>query len=262
MPTSFWQQKRVFITGASSGIGWALSEHLASRGAHVGLLARRQDKLAELASTIEAAGGRAAFATADVTDPQQMEQSIRTLEDALGPCGVLIANAGIDGHMRTGGFDPVAARAIFTTNVLGVVNTLGAVLPGMVGRGSGHVVAIASIAAMLGLPGVGPYAASKAALVILMQSLRVDLHRHHIKVTTICPGFIDTPMVAGRPRRVLRFLLSRAEAARRIAHAIERGRAEYWFPWQMRLVARVARALPWGLYRRLCAVLERRASGG
>jgi short-subunit dehydrogenase len=121
---------------------------------------------------------------------------------------------------------------------------------------------VASIAAMLGLPEVGAYSASKAALVTLMESLRVDLHRFGIKVTTICPGFIDTPLIADHPRSVLKFMLQPDEAARRIARAIERGRAEYWFPWQMWLAARLARALPFGLYRRLCARLPKRGAAG
>lgn len=254
----FWREKCVIITGASSGIGWALAEHLAARGASVGLVARRKDRLTELAAAIESAGGRAAWAAADVTDTEQMAQASRTLEETLGSCDVLIANAGI--HRYSPGYDfrPSSANAVFATNVQGVVNAIGAVLPGMVKRRRGHVVAVASIAAMLGLPEVGAYSASKAAVVTLAESLRVDLHGYNVKVTTICPGFVDTPLITDHGRRALRFLLSPADAARRIARAVERGQAEYWFPWQTWLLARVGRALPFDVYRRVCARLPKR----
>ena len=101
--------------------------------------------------------------------------------------------------------------------------------------------------------------ASKAALVTLMESLRVDLHSYGVKGTTICPGFVETPLIADQPREALKFLLEPPEAARRIARAIEHGRAEYRFPWQMWLAARVMRALPFGPYRRLCSLLLRRS---
>ncbi len=255
----YWQDKCVIITGASSGIGWALAEHLATRGAKLGLIARRKEKLSKLAAAIESVGGRAAFALADVTNTEQTTQASRALEEALGPCDVLIANAGI--HRYSPGYDfrPDSANAVFATNVQGVVNAIGAVLPGMVERGRGHLVAMASIAAMLGLPEVGAYSASKAAIVTLMESLRVDLHGYNVKMTTVCPGFVNTPLIADHARPVLKYMLDPADAARRIARAIEHGRTEYWFPWQTWVLARLARALPFSIYRRICSRLPRRA---
>lgn len=259
-PESFWQRKCVIITGASSGIGKALAEHLADRGARVGLIARSKDRLAELAATIESAGGRVTCAPADVTDAEQATRATRILEETLGPCDVLIASAGIHRFTPGAEFDADAARAVVTTNVHGVINAVGAVLPGMVARRSGHLVAVASIAGMVGLPAVGAYSASKAAVVALMESLRVDLHRHNVKVTTICPGFVNTPLIAGHRPALLKFVLSPDDAARRIARAIEHGRSEYWFPWQMWLLARFARALPFWAYRWLCARLPERSA--
>ena len=141
------------------------------------------------------------------------------------------------------------------TNVQGAANTFDAVLPGMLARGGGHLVGMASIAGMLGLPEVGAYSASKAALITLLQSLRLDLHSRRIRVTAVCPGFVDTPFLDGHDRRVLRFMMTAAECARRTAQAVERGRAEAYFPWQTWLLARTARSLPFPLLRRLIAAL-------
>lgn len=255
---SFWLGKCVLITGASSGIGWALAEHLARQGARLGLIARRKEKLAELTGHIQSLGRKAAFAVADVTDPDQVDDAVRTLEHALGLTDVLIANAGM--HKRAPGavFNGSAARAVIDVNVNGVINVIDSVLPSMVDRRSGHIVTIASIAAMLGLPEAGAYCASKAALVTLMESLRVDLHRYHIKVTTICPGFVETPLIAYHSRKELLFLLKPQEAADRIARAIARGKTEYWFPWPMWLLTRLGSLLPFAMYRKICEFFPRR----
>ncbi len=252
-----WDGKCVLITGASSGIGAALAEHLARRGAAVGLTARREDRLRELVERIRHAGGRAEFATADVTDPDQILAACGALEQALGPCDVLIANAGVARPTPGERFTAADANLVLSTNVLGVVNSVAAVLPGMVERRRGHLVAIASIAAMMGLPNSGAYSASKAAVVTLMESLRVDLYRKKVKVTTVCPGFIDTPLLDGYPREVLPTMMSAERAAGIIARAIERGRGKVWFPFRTWALARIARALPFCLYRRVCERLPK-----
>ena len=247
----FWTDRTVIITGASSGIGHALALHLTELGAKLGLIARRRAQLQQLRESIRARGGTAELAVASVDEPDAVRIAVALLEKHLGPCDVLIANAGIHRESPGFAFNVANANAVITTNVLGVVNSLGAVLPGMVRRKRGHIVAISSMAGMIGLPEVGAYSASKAAVVRLMESLRIDLARTGVKVTTICPGFIETPLIADHERGALLFLMSPTQAARRIARAIERGRAEYWFPWQTWLLTRIVRALPGGLYSRL-----------
>lgn len=243
-PTGFWRDRNVFVTGASSGLGWALAEHLAAKGAQLGLTARRGERLAELADRCRARGVRAAFSTADIRDPHQAAAALAALRSELGPCHVLIANAGV--HRPTDGreFCTEAALDVFATNVNGVITTVGAVLPEMVARNDGRIVVVASIAAMLGLPGAGAYCASKAALVTFMESLRIDLLGTNVKLTTVCPGFVDTPLLADHDSRNLKFMLTAPDAAARIARAIERGRAESWFPWPAWALARFGRALP------------------
>jgi len=250
---TFWQDQRVIITGASSGIGRALAEALVARGARLGLISRRQTQLTELAESLNRGTGLlpAATATADVTRADEVQQAVAAIERELGPCDVLIASAGI--HIPTPGprFSPADANAVIATNVQGVINAIGAVLPGMVERRRGHVVAIASMAGLLGLPGVAAYSASKAAVITLMESLSIDLRRYGIRTTTICPGFVDTPLLKDHDRSKLKFLISAREAAERTLRAVEGGKAEAWFPWRMWAVARLGRALPKAIYRRL-----------
>lgn len=241
---TFWRQKHVIITGASSGIGRALVDELAPLAASVGLIARRADRLQELADEIQARGGRAVVAAADVAQREQMFGAVQAIESTAGPCDVLIANAGV--YRKTAGrnFDAVRAGLVVGTNLMGVINSIGAVLPGMVQRNRGHIAAVASVGGMIGLPGAGAYCASKQGVVTLLQSLRADLWRTAIGVTAVCPGYVDTPMITDAERTAIRGLLTAREAARRIVWAIERNRAEYWFPWWTALEVRAARLLP------------------
>ncbi len=244
LSAAFWKDRCVIITGASSGIGRALAEVLASHGARVGLIARRENRLQELAAAIASRNGRAAFASADVTVWEQVSDAVQRLEAQLGPCDVLIANAGVYRKTAAREFDVARAGLVVSTNLLGVIHAVGAVLPGMVSRQRGHVAAVASVGGMIGLPGAAAYCASKQGVVTLLQSLRADLWRTGIRVTAVCPGYVDTPMITDEERATLRGLVSAEDAARRIAWAIQRGRAEYWFPWWTALEVRLARLLP------------------
>jgi short-subunit dehydrogenase len=249
--TAFWRGKSVLITGASSGIGRALAELLADHGAKVGLLARRAGRLRELAAGISARGGRAECAAADVSVAEDVAAAVAALEQSLGPCDVLVANAGVYRKTAARDFDLARMRLVVETNLIGVFHSVGAVAPGMVRRGQGHLAAVSSLAGMLGLPGAAAYSASKRGVVTLMESLRADLWRQGVKVTTVCPGYVDTPMITAEERATLHCLVTAAEAARRIAWAIQQGRAEYWFPWWTAFQVRLAQWLPPALRARI-----------
>lgn len=254
---NFWSGRVVLITGASSGIGRSLALRLAPCGAKIGLIARRRGAMAHIVAEIERDGGCAAFAVADVSDRQAVFDAIASLEGQLGPCDVLIANAGVPVHSPGYAFDAQAATHAININLVGTVNAIAAVLPGMRERRAGHVVGVASIAAMIGFPGAGVYAASKAAMVTLLESLRVDLHPFGVRVTTICPGYVDTPFIADQDPRYHLFKLPVDAACTRIIRAIEKGRPELWFPKRTWLLVRLLRLLPPTLFRIVASRLTR-----
>lgn len=231
------------ITGASSGIGWALAQTLAAEGCKVGLVARRREQLAALAGEIEKHGGTTAFAVADVAEREQTAAAIREVAARLGPVDLLIANAGVGAPTTIEPFNVGDIEKMFRVNLLGVVYSLEAVLPQMLERRRGHLAAISSLAAYKGLPGESGYTSSKAAVNVFMDGLRVQLRSKGIAVTTICPGFVKTPMTEVNEFK-MPWLLTAEEAARRIVRALKRKRKVYNFPWQMALFMKLARWAP------------------
>jgi len=238
---TFWRGKSVVVTGGSSGIGRELCRAAAAAGARVGMVASREGRLAATASEIAAAGGAAHAVACDVTDAAALDAAVRTLEATGGPCDVAIACAGI--HRTSWPLEAATADRVIDVNVKGCIHLAAAVLPGMLARGAGHLCGVASIAAVVGLPGNAAYCASKAALVAFLESLRLDCGPAGVLVTTACPGFVDTPMVTDA-ERAAGGLMPAAQAATAILRAVERGRAEAWFPRHTWLAARLARALP------------------
>lgn len=231
------------ITGASSGIGWDLAKELARRGQSVGLAARRREPLVALSEEIRVAGGRAVALPCDVSDREQVFDAVARCRSELGPIDRLVANAGIGSPTPALRFRGRTVERIFATNLLGLAYAFEAVLPEMLARRQGHLVGVSSIAAWQGVPTSGGYSASKAAVSNLLDALRVELKPHGIAVTTICPGFVATPMTAQNDVP-MPFMLTAPEAARRMARAIEARRARYAFPWQLVCLARLGQWLP------------------
>lgn len=241
---SFWHGKSVLITGGSSGIGRELGRAAAAAGARVGLVARRAEVLAEVAAQIRSTGGDVEVADGDVTDPAAVLAAVSRLEERLGPTDIAVACAGL--HRVTWPLDAARSRAVFDVNVNGAVNLFAAVLPGMIDRGRGHLCGVASLAALVGVRGNAAYSASKAAMVMFLESLRADCQPFGVRVTTACPGYVDTPMITAE-ERAAGVAMPADEAAKRILSAIERGRAEVWFPRWLAVQARLLRLLPPGL---------------
>jgi short-subunit dehydrogenase len=243
------------ITGAASGIGRELARLLNREGARIAALDRSADGLGALEAELKAAGGRCAAAVADVTDAAAVGEAVGRLEAQLGPTDLLIAGAGVGRETSAANFDAEAFAETIRVNLIGVANSIAAVLPGMRERRRGHLAALSSLASYHGLPRMAAYCASKAGVNALMDALRVELRTWGIVCTTICPGWVRTPMTAALNVRGLR-MLSVEEAARRILTALHRRRAFTAFPagdvWRVRLLRYLPRpAADWLAHRLL-----------
>jgi short-subunit dehydrogenase len=250
--------QKVFITGASSGIGAALATHYAAEGAVLGLCARRLEPTQALLESLRAAG---ACYCVDVTDAASLQDAAVDFVRRFGTPDIVIANAGVGaGTLTENSEDLPAFRKIMDTNVVGMVTTFQPFVEAMRSRATGTLVGIASVAGFRGLPGGGAYSASKSAAITYLESLRVELHGSGVSVVTICPGYIRTPMTAANRYR-MPFLMDADEAARRMARVIAARRRFAVIPWQMALVGIVLRRLPRWLYDRLAAGAPRKARG-
>jgi short-subunit dehydrogenase len=241
---------KVFLTGASSGIGEALARHYAARGATLGLVARRGAHLESLKASL---GGTCEVFVADVCDSAAMNAAAAQFVARHGPPDIVIGNAGISiGNLTEAMEDVEVFRQTLEINVLGLVNAFHPFLAPMRAAGRGALVGIASVAGFRGLPGATAYSASKAAAIRYLEGLRVELRSSGVKVVTICPGYIRTPMTAKNPYP-MPFIIDAPDAAQRFAAAIDSGRGYHVIPWQMAIVGRVMALLPNWLYDRLAA---------
>jgi short-subunit dehydrogenase len=249
---------RVFVTGASSGIGEALARHYAAAGATLGLAARRQHRLSSLAAVLP---GEHVCYPLDVADAPALQAAAEDFIARHGCPDIVIANAGVSvGTLADDAGDLPAFRRVFETNVTGMAQTLQPFVAAMKARGSGRLVGIASVAGIRGLPGAGAYSASKAATIAYLEALRVELRGSGVKVVTIVPGYIATPMTAVN-RYPMPFLLAADEAACRFARTIERGTSYTVIPWQMGVVAKLMRLLPNSLFDALFVHAGRKTRG-
>jgi short-subunit dehydrogenase len=243
---------RIFITGATAGIGRELAVDYAQAGVTLGLTGRRKEKLDEAAAACRAKGAVVHTYSVDVVDRAAMAGVVKDFLAAAGGADLVIANAGVTTNEKAaldvGDAGPIGD--LLHTNVIGVVNTLVPFVPTMKAQKSGHLVGVASIAGFRALPLAAGYCASKAAVRMLMNGLGMDLKRYGIVCTSVNPGFIESEMTA-KNTFAMPFFLSTAEASRRIRRALARKRRAYTFPWQMAILVRVLGILPEFIVRRL-----------
>lgn len=245
----------VFITGASSGLGAALAKQYAAQGHTLGLLARRRDRLHELAASLP---GRHYLYVVDVQDRDELHAAAYNFIEQVGEVDVVIACAGISAGTLTEEADDFAVfKAIFETNVMATVSTFEPFVPQMIKRRAGTLVGIASVAGVRGLPGAGAYSASKSAVTTYCESLRLELKPHNVGVVTIAPGYIRTEMTAKNPYQ-MPFLMDAEVFATKALTAIQQKRSYAVIPWQMGVVGKLMRLLPNWLYDRLAVNAPRK----
>ena len=274
-----WANKVVLITGASSGIGRGLALELARRGARLGLLARgasagqsaaaagagvgssstrsafqpeSPSRLQEVANEIERdsngkSENRTLVLPADVRDALAVRAAAERLRQEFGAIDVMIANAGMAATTDATELDPEEVAKLLSVNVMGAVNSVAAVLPEMVKRGSGQLVAISSLSAYRGLRKSAAYCASKASVSAFFESVRLDLMGSGVDVTIIHPGFIKTPLTAGRKAK-MPYLMEVDYAVNKMIQAVEKRKKSYAFPWQLATIVRAGMIMPNFMY--------------
>ena len=233
---------RVFITGASSGLGAALARHYGASGAQLGLAGRRLDGLQDTAAGLDAH-----LYQADVRDAVAMQEAAAAFLNAVGVPDIVIAAAGISvGTLTEAAEDAPVFRAVMDANVLGLVHTFQPFVAAMRTNG-GVLCGISSVAGVRGLPGGGAYSASKAAATVYLEALRLELKASGIAVVTVAPGYVDTPMTQVNPY-AMPFKMTAQAAANKVARCIEQRRAYTVIPWQMAWVGRLLKWLPVPVY--------------
>lgn len=247
-------ERIAWITGASSGIGAALAIELADHGWHVAISARRTDALAEVARQRPEAISPYPL---DVTDAAACARVAREIALELGPIDLAVFNAGIGASFDIRHFDAEDVNRRMAVNYGGTVNGIGAVLPAMQARGTGRIAMTASVAGYRGLPKAAPYAASKAAMIALAESLHLDLAGSGVAVSVICPGYVTTPLTADN-RQPMPFVISAQAAARRIREGLDAGRFEIAFPRRLAWLLKAFQHLPYAAY----FPIIRRVTGG
>jgi NADP-dependent 3-hydroxy acid dehydrogenase YdfG len=237
-----WAGQRVWLIGASTGIGAAIARELINEGARVALSARTRERLEAIAEATDAI-----VAPLDVTDIESVRSAWGRIRSAWGGIDLVMIIAGTHIEMRAQRFDLARAKRLFDINVNGVLNCLDVVLPILLEQRRGGLAIVASVAGYRGLPKALIYGATKAALISLAESLYLDLHPRGIDVYLVNPGFVDTPLTR-RNDFAMPALIPADEAARQTLAGIAAGRFEIHYPKRFTRWLRLLRTLPYPAY--------------
>lgn len=248
--------RNALVTGASSGIGRAISIELAKRGTRVVLAARRLEELGAVRNVIVGAGGVADVQELDVCDVKAIESAVSRWDRELGGLDLVLANAGINSPLPISELDWEPVERVFRVNTLGALATLVAAKGPMLARGRGTLAAVTSLAGMRGMAGHAAYCASKAAVSTFLEAIRAELAPAGVRVVDVRPGFVDTPLTR-QNRFQMPFMWSAERAAELTVGALERGTPVVAFPWQLSGAMSVAERLPDVVWRALAARLPR-----
>jgi short-subunit dehydrogenase len=235
--------KHVWITGASSGLGEYTARILAERGCHVSISARSLDKLEAIAATHENISAH----EADVTDGDRLKKVVSEIEAAHGPIDLCILSAGAWFQSSITELNIENFQKTVDVNLMGVVKSLDAVLPGMLERRSGHISWVASVAGYGGLPNAASYGATKAALIHMAETVKPELEAKNIVVSVVNPGFVRTAMT-DKNKFPMPFLMEPEDAAEKIVSGLEAEKFEVAFPWQLVWILKLINHLPYWLY--------------
>lgn len=239
------QSRNVAITGASSGIGEALVREWARRGANVALLARRRERLDELADRLgtQFPGQKFVTQALDVGELEAVLPALETVRDELGDLDTVVANAGITAVNRTGAGDFFRDEQVIRVNLLGAMATVDAAARIFRERGGGNVVGISSISAFKGIPGSAAYSASKSGFTGYLKTVGMEMRKHGVTVTAVHPGFINTELAKGMEKYP--FVIAADKAARIIVDAVESGRKDLVVPaWPWKAMRWLAPLVP------------------
>lgn len=250
--------RNILITGASSGIGEALAMHYAAPGIYLALSGRDKARLENVAERCRERGATVEENIISVTDRDAMRVWIDDI-DQRHPLDLVIANAGISGGTGSGGESEEQVREIFDVNITGVLNTVLPVLPLMEKRKRGQVALMASLASFSGWPGAPAYGASKGCVRLYGEALRGALRGSGVRVSVICPGFVESRMTAVNDYK-MPFLLDSSRAAGIIARGLAKDRGRIFFPWQSVILAMLIASLPLTLNHRILTRLPKKPS--
>ena len=232
----------VLITGASSGIGYQLAKDLAKEGAQLALLSRRTDLLVSLTEELTSIT-KVKYYKCDVTIKNEVDESFSQIKNDFGKIDIAILNSGVGYKSSALNYNSAEAENTFNTNVLGAVYYIEKILPDFISEKRGVIVGISSLGDGKGFPKSGFYSASKAALTIILESLRIELKKYNVKVITIKPGFIKTPMT-DKNNFKMPYLMSVEKGSKIILDGLRKDKRIIEFPWQTTIGAKILRMMP------------------